>query len=143
MGPSKIWFHPCFLLLRWQSPHLEGKPNTRREEWLVYHQGAYVAHRFRYVSSSPTTTLVRSFSSPVNSVAWAPHDLGAILACASSDGKVSVLTFKSMHRSLSRNYPISADGYQQMMAPGTPRSSSPMQQAQTPSPGRPLSFLDR
>ncbi|KII90409.1 hypothetical protein PLICRDRAFT_38938 [Plicaturopsis crispa FD-325 SS-3] len=30
----------------------------------------------------------------VNSVSWAPHELGAILACASSDGKVSVLTFK-------------------------------------------------
>ncbi|KAG8814127.1 GTPase-activating protein S13 [Serendipita sp. 399] len=31
----------------------------------------------------------------VNSIAWAPHELGAILACASSDGKVSVLTFKN------------------------------------------------
>jgi protein transport protein SEC13 len=31
----------------------------------------------------------------VNSVSWAPHELGAILACASSDGKLSVLTFKS------------------------------------------------
>lgn len=29
----------------------------------------------------------------VNSIAWAPHELGAILACASSDGNVSVLTF--------------------------------------------------
>ena len=33
--------------------------------------------------------------SEVNSVSWAPHELGAILACASSDGKISVLTFKS------------------------------------------------
>lgn len=31
----------------------------------------------------------------VNSVSWAPHELGAILSCASSDGKISVLTFKS------------------------------------------------
>lgn len=31
----------------------------------------------------------------VNSVCWAPHELGPILACASSDGKLSVLTFKS------------------------------------------------
>jgi protein transport protein SEC13 len=31
----------------------------------------------------------------VNSVCWAPHELGAILACASSDGRLSVLTFKS------------------------------------------------
>ncbi|KAF9074582.1 WD40-repeat-containing domain protein [Rhodocollybia butyracea] len=30
----------------------------------------------------------------VNSVSWAPHELGAMLACASSDGKISVLTFK-------------------------------------------------
>ncbi|KAG1800800.1 WD40-repeat-containing domain protein [Suillus plorans] len=30
----------------------------------------------------------------VNSVSWAPHELGAMLACASSDGKLSVLTFK-------------------------------------------------
>ena len=27
-------------------------------------------------------------------VRWAPHSLGAILACASTDGKVSVLEFK-------------------------------------------------
>jgi len=31
----------------------------------------------------------------VNSVSWAPHEMGAILACASSDGKLSVLTFKN------------------------------------------------
>ncbi|GJJ14138.1 GTPase-activating protein S13 [Clathrus columnatus] len=30
----------------------------------------------------------------VNSISWAPHELGAIVACASSDGKLSVLTFK-------------------------------------------------
>lgn len=34
-------------------------------------------------------------SASVNSIAWAPHELGAILACASSDGRVSVLTFKN------------------------------------------------
>lgn len=37
--------------------------------------------------------------STVNSVSWAPHELGAILACASSDGKISVLTFKSQYPS--------------------------------------------
>ncbi|KZS88497.1 WD40 repeat-like protein [Sistotremastrum niveocremeum HHB9708] len=31
----------------------------------------------------------------VNSVSWAPHELGAIVACASSDGKLSVLSFKN------------------------------------------------
>lgn len=34
-------------------------------------------------------------SASVNSVSWAPHELGAILACASSDGKISVLTFRN------------------------------------------------
>lgn len=34
-------------------------------------------------------------SEAVNSIAWAPYELGAILACASSDGNVSVLQFKS------------------------------------------------
>lgn len=29
----------------------------------------------------------------VNSIAWAPHELGSVLACASSDGNVSILTF--------------------------------------------------
>ncbi|CAO1617867.1 unnamed protein product [Parajaminaea phylloscopi] len=32
-------------------------------------------------------------SASVNSIAWAPHELGSVLACASSDGNVSVLTF--------------------------------------------------
>lgn len=30
----------------------------------------------------------------VNSVSWSPHEIGALLACASTDGKVSVLEFK-------------------------------------------------
>jgi hypothetical protein len=34
----------------------------------------------------------------VNSIAWAPYDLGPILACASSDGKLSVLSFKGEYR---------------------------------------------
>jgi protein transport protein SEC13 len=34
-------------------------------------------------------------SASVNSISWAPYDLGPILACASSDGKISVLSFQS------------------------------------------------
>ncbi|MCO5584729.1 hypothetical protein L7F22_038661 [Adiantum nelumboides] len=34
-------------------------------------------------------------SASVNSIAWAPHELGSILACASSDGNVSVLKFNN------------------------------------------------
>lgn len=30
--------------------------------------------------------------SSVNSVAWAPHEFGLILACGSSDGSISILT---------------------------------------------------
>lgn len=45
-----------------------------------------------------TWTKIKEYSShsaSVNSVSWAPHELGAIVACASSDGKLSVLTFKN------------------------------------------------
>lgn len=44
------------------------------------------------ISTHPTALpLTRA----VNAIAWAPHELGPILACASSDGKVSVLTFNN------------------------------------------------
>jgi protein transport protein SEC13 len=33
-------------------------------------------------------------TSSVNSIAWAPPELGPLLACASSDGRVSILEFK-------------------------------------------------
>lgn len=36
-----------------------------------------------------------SHDSSVNSVAWAPHDYGLILACGSSDGSLSILTSNS------------------------------------------------
>ena len=41
-----------------------------------------------------------SHPTPVNSVAWAPFELGPILACASSDSKISVVTFNSPSRPL-------------------------------------------
>ncbi|KAI5123014.1 hypothetical protein M0805_007635 [Coniferiporia weirii] len=49
-------------------------------------------------SSTGTWTKIKEHnlhSASVNSISWAPHELGAILACASSDGKLSVLTFKN------------------------------------------------
>jgi protein transport protein SEC13 len=30
----------------------------------------------------------------VNAISWAPHEYGLMLACASSDGKVSILSFQ-------------------------------------------------
>lgn len=35
-----------------------------------------------------------TLSSSVNSVAWAPHELGAVLACGSSDGQCTILSFR-------------------------------------------------
>lgn len=34
-----------------------------------------------------------SFVSTVNSVCWGPYEFGLILACGSSDGAISLLTF--------------------------------------------------
>lgn len=36
----------------------------------------------------------RLHQSSVNAIAWAPHELGLSLACASSDGQVSVLSYR-------------------------------------------------
>ena len=51
--------------------HRETTPNI----WGVVHE-----HKFH--------------ESSVNSISWAPHDYGLILACASSDGRISVLEYK-------------------------------------------------
>lgn len=75
----------------------------------------------------------------VNSVSWAPHELGAILACASSDGKVSVLTFKSMSSTITR-VSLSNPLYK-MMVNGTPTSSLVMPLAAMPFLGHLHSFL--
>ena len=37
-----------------------------------------------------------SFLPAVNSVCWAPHDYGLILACGSSDGAISLLTYTGL-----------------------------------------------
>jgi len=63
---------------------------------------SYDAHVliWRDASTTPTqSTWSKLFdhaahTSSVNAIAWSPHELGAFLACASSDGKVSVLEFK-------------------------------------------------
>ena len=60
-------FHLCLLSVM---IHRETTPNT----WSVVH-----AHKFH--------------ESSVNSISWAPHDYGLILACASSDGRISVLEY--------------------------------------------------
>ena len=51
--------------------HREITPNV----WNVVHE-----HKFH--------------DSSVNSISWAPHEYGLMLACASSDGRISVLEYK-------------------------------------------------
>ena len=79
----------------------------------------------------------------VNSVSWAPHELGAILVCASSDGKLSVLTFKSgrqyLHYSSDLVYILN---FQKTMASGVPTFSMATQSVVTRYPGRPQPNLD-
>lgn len=69
---------------------------------MVAHQGAHFPHRLRYTNALPgfaweiedlATNISIYPRILVNSVSWAPHELGAMLACASSDGRVSVLFF--------------------------------------------------
>src|SRR5262249_35063175 len=48
-------------------------------------------------TAAPQWSLVFSYAkhtASVNMVAWSPPDLGCVLACASSDGNVSVLEFR-------------------------------------------------
>ena len=51
--------------------HREITPNV----WNVVHE-----HKFH--------------DSSVNSISWSPHEYGLMLACASSDGRISVLEYK-------------------------------------------------
>jgi len=76
------------------------------------------------------------FSISVNSLSWAPHELGAILACASSDGKISVLTFKSIVlKNLS--IPFNWNFFFKMTVNGMPTSSLDMVLVAMPFHGHP------
>ena len=94
----------------------------------------FILHQVTCCVSTKARTLPPIFFSlPVNSVSWAPHELGAILACASSDGKVSVLTFKSLCYKF--NFPIKTITNfmdSQMMVNGMPTYSLHTLLAATP-----------
>ena len=64
----------------------------------------------------------------VNIVSWAPHESGCLLACASSDGSVSVLEFKdnSMEHKIFPAHGIGANAvsWAPAMQPGSLVSSS-------------------
>jgi len=91
MGSSEVWLHPRQLLLRRKGLDLERAART-----MVEVERARIAYcQWYVVSSSWIFSRPDRFLPLVNSISWAPHELGAILSCASSDGKISVLTFKS------------------------------------------------
>ena len=79
-------------MLIWKEQQGQGAANSGwakvKEHTLHTASGGYFWFSAMTASASQPALLV-------NSVCWAPHELGAILACASSDGKLSVLTFKS------------------------------------------------
>jgi hypothetical protein len=56
-----------------------------------------VTHTHTHTHSSLILTYIFSFFfviCSVNSIAWAPHEYGLMLACGSSDGTISILTYK-------------------------------------------------
>ncbi|OIW24390.1 WD40 repeat-like protein [Coniochaeta ligniaria NRRL 30616] len=71
----------------------------------------------------------------VNTVSWSPHEAGCLLACASSDGCVSVLEFKETSTSASQPFEhtifpahglgVNAVSWAPAAAPGSIVSSSP------------------
>ena len=90
------------------------------------------------LAASYLSTTSATDTSTVNSIAWAPYDLGPILACASSDGKISVLSFQSELFAI-RSLESLADDHQTMVQP-MPPSSLPTEPGQMPSLGLPLCF---
>jgi len=92
-------------------------------------------------SSAPTTsapsTWTRVFefalhTASVNVLSWSPHESGCLLACASSDGNVSVLEFKdnSMDHKIFQAHGIGVNSvsWAPSTAPGSLVSSNPAQQ---------------
>lgn len=75
------WSHPKFGALL-ASCSYDGKVIIYREQSLNQWTQAYV-HVFHEAS--------------VNSIAWAPHEYGLSLACASADGSVSIISYTSAY----------------------------------------------
>lgn len=68
-------------------------------------------------------------SASVNLVSWAPHDAGCVLACASSDGNVSVLEFRDgawAHQILpAHGLGVNAVSWAPSISPGAIASAAP------------------
>ncbi|CEQ38749.1 SPOSA6832_00189, partial [Sporobolomyces salmonicolor] len=90
-GPihALAWAHPSFGSIL-ASCSFDGKVFIWKEDDGPQKGWAKVKEHLLHTASG-----VSSGRIAVNAIAWAPHELGPILACASSDGKVSVLTFNN------------------------------------------------
>ncbi|MCJ1335983.1 GTPase-activating protein S13 [Bachmanniomyces sp. S44760] len=82
--------------------------------------------------ASPHWTKVAEFAlhtASVNLISWAPHESGCLLACASSDGSVSVLEFRDNnweHQILpAHGLGVNAVSWSPSMVPGSLVSSKP------------------
>jgi len=89
------WAHPKFGTIL-ASASYDGKViiwQERSGSWSKLFE-----HANHHASGNPPARFCNERASTnnakVNSVQWAPHEAGAVLACASSDAKVSVLEFK-------------------------------------------------
>jgi len=94
------WAHPKFGNIL-ASCSYDGQVLIWREQTQGPSVGSWtkIKEHSLHTASGASTTCVHMlyltfWRCTVNSISWAPHELGAILACASSDGKLSVLTFK-------------------------------------------------
>jgi predicted Zn-dependent protease len=69
---------------------LDGTARTRKCEEHTLHTTSGLSFSYRFFLNGFPYLVFSELS------VLAPHELGGILECASSDGKVSLLTFKSM-----------------------------------------------
>ena len=77
------WAHPKYGVIL-ASCSYDGSVLIHRE---VAHNSWALFYEHRYIDGILRT-------SSVNSISWAPHEFGLILACAASDGIVSILEYK-------------------------------------------------
>lgn len=74
-------------------------------------------------------SLAKALLTTVNSLAWAPYELGPILACASSDGKISVINFQNDGSTDASVFPAHGTGANAISwAPSVLSSTQPISQ---------------
>ncbi|KAB5566661.1 WD domain-containing protein [Coniochaeta sp. 2T2.1] len=134
------WAHPKYGNIL-ASAGYDGKVIIWREGAPASQQSQQAAHQQQQPSSSGAWSRIYDFAlhkASVNTVSWSPHEAGCLLACASSDGCVSVLEFKENSTSASpfehtifpaHGLGVNAVSWAPAAAPGSIVSSSPGPQA--------------